>query len=146
MTVARHHVNFLSLLIKHLIKYWWMTWADWYLSNIIITTGNTISVNIVCTAAPVKRKTIWKDASYTVHTESSSQKLKTRRGVTKLNLQKRNANYVYLLSSMGISKVLYANKTCVYHRHQNLSPSNTNITYHLGAASTWNAVMDDILN
>ena len=49
--------------MKHLITSSWKTWANWYLSNIIITTINTISVNIICMAALVKRysKTIWKD-------------------------------------------------------------------------------------
>ena len=69
-----------------------------------------------------------------------------RRGVTKSNLHKQNTNYIYLLLSTRISKALYVNKTRVSHRHRNPSPPNTCITYHVGAASTWNAVMDDILS
>ena len=55
-----------SLLLKNLIDYWWMTWADWYQVNIIIIKATYISVNIIFMAAPVKGwwKTISKDASY----------------------------------------------------------------------------------
>ena len=136
-------IYYISLLAKHLMRYWWKTWADWYQVNIIITTTKNISANIVCMAAPVKRywKTIWKDASYTGHKESTSQKLKKRRGMTKSSLQKQNTNYVYLLSSTQILKKFYVNKTHMNHRHQNPSPPNTSITYHVGDASTWNAVM-----
>ena len=140
-------IYYISMLEKHFITYWWETWADWFQVNMITTTKN-ISANIVCTAVPVKRywKTIWKDTSYTGRKESSSQKLMTRRGVTKSNLQKQNTNYVYLLLSTQILKAFYVNKTRVSHRHRNLSPPNTSITYHLGAASTWNVLMGHTLN
>ena len=88
----------------------------------------------VCTSEEVL-KTIWKDASYTGHEESSSKGLMTRRGVTKSSLQKQNTNYVYLLPSMWISKVFYVNKTRVSHHHRSRPPSNTSITYHVVAAS-----------
>ena len=133
-------IYYISLLLKNFITYWWITWADWYQANIIITKVKHISVNIVCTAAPVKRywKTIWKDASNT-----GRKKVTTRRDVTKSNLQKQNTN---LFSSTQILKAFYVNKTPLSHRHQNLSPPNTSITYHVGAASTSNAVMWNILN
>ena len=54
-----------------------------------------------CASAEVF-KTIWKNATYTGYKESSSQKLTTRRVVTKSNLQKQNTNYVYLFSSTWI--------------------------------------------
>ena len=87
-------IYYISLRVKHLITYCWKTWADWYWDNIITTTIKDISVNIVYMAVPVKRywKTIWEDASYTEHKESSFQKLATRRGVTKSSLQKQNNN------------------------------------------------------
>ena len=136
-------IYYISLLVKHIITYCWKTEAYWYQVNIIITKAKQIYVTIVCTAAPVKRyrKTIWKDASNTGHNESSSQKVTTREGVTKSNLQKQNTNYVYLLSSKQNSKALYVNKTCVSHRHQSHLTPNTSITYHLGAGSTWNALL-----
>ena len=89
-------------------------------------------------ATPVKRhrKAICKDANYMEHKESSFQRLTTRRGVKKLNLQKQNTNCVYLLSSMRISKAFYKNKTRVSHRHQNPSPPNTSNTDHVGVTST----------
>ena len=67
-----------------------------------------------------------------------SQRLSTRSDVTQSSLQNQNTTeyYVYLLSSTRISKVYYVNKTRVSHRHQNPSLSNTNITYHVEAAST----------
>ena len=137
----------ISLLAKHLITSWWKTWVDWYQGNIIITKANTISAKTVYMAVPVKRywKTIWEDASYTEHKESSFQKLTTRRGMAKSSLQKQNTNCAYLLLSTRISKVFYINKTCVNHRHQNHSPTSTSNTYHVEAASTWNAVMDNTL-
>ena len=112
-------ICYILLLAKHLIMYWWKTWADWYQVNIIITTTKNISANIVYMAAPLKRywKTIWNDASYKGHKESRTQKLTTRRGTAKSSLQKQNTNYVYLLLSMQISKVFYINKTCVRHCH-----------------------------
>ena len=54
----------------------------------------------------------------------------------KLSLQKQNTHYVYLLSSMQISKVFYIDKTRVNHRHQNILPPSTRIMYHVRAAST----------
>ena len=128
---------------KHLITYWWRTWAGWYRSNIIITTANFISTNIVYMAVPVKRywKTIWEDANFTEDKESSYQKLATRRGMTKSSLQQQNTNSIYLLSSMQISKAFYVNKT----RHQNPSPPNTSNTSNEEAASMWNAVIDNTL-
>ena len=124
----------------------WKSWTDKHQVNIIITTTKNISVNIACIAVSVKRhwKTIWKYASYTGYKESSFQKLTTRNGMTKSILKKLNTNY--LLSSARILKVFYVNKTCVSHRHQSNSPPNTSITYHVGAASLWNAVMGDTLN
>ena len=100
-----------------------------------------ISVNVVYMTKPVKRyckkkKNIWKDASYTGHKESSSQKLMTKRNATKSSLQKQNTNCVYFLSSIWISKVFYLNKTRMNHRHQNPSSANTSILYHVRAAST----------
>ena len=142
-------IYYISLLVKHLITYCWKTWADWYQDKIIITTTKNISGNIVYVTKPVKRywrKKIWKDASYTGHKESSSQKLMTRRSATKSSLQKQNTNCVCFLSSMWISKVFYLNKTCVGHCHENPSSPNTNNTYHVGAASTWNPVMGNTLN
>ena len=140
-------IYYISLLAKHLIMYWWKTWADWYWGNIIMTTTKDISVNIVCMAVSVKRyqKTILEDLSYTRHEESSFQKLMTRRGVAKSSLQKPNTNYVYLLSSTQILKAFYVNKTRVSHHHQNASPPNTSIRYHVETASTWNAVMGNTL-
>ena len=145
MTPTSQHVNL--KLAKYLIMYWWKTWADWYQSNIIITTANTISANIVYMAVPVKKywKNIWKDASYMEHKESSFQKLTTRRGLTKSSFQKQNTNCAYFLSSTQISKVFYINKARVNPRHQNPSSPNTSNTYHVEAASTLHAVMDDTL-
>ena len=124
-------IYYISLLMKNLITYWWKTWADWYRDN------------IVCMAVLVKKywKTIWKDASYMGHKESTSQELTTRRDVTKSKLQKQNSNYVFLLWSTQISQACHVNKTPVSHYHQNPSPPNTSIKYHVGAASTWNVVM-----
>ena len=51
-------IDYISLMVKNLIRYWWKSWADWYLDNIIMTTANDISSNIVCMAATVKR--YWK--------------------------------------------------------------------------------------
>ena len=136
------------LLVKHLITYSWKTWADWYQNKIIITTTK-IFLAILFTWLNQWRgieKNIWKDASCTGHKESSSQKLMTRRSATKSSLQKQNTNCVCLLSSMWISKVFYLNKTCVGHCHENPSSPNINNTYHVGAASTWNAVMGNTLN
>ena len=48
-------IYYISLLMKHLITYWWKIWTHWYWYNMIITTANTISVNIVCMVAPMKR-------------------------------------------------------------------------------------------
>ena len=134
--------------MKHLIKYCWKTWAEWYQDKIITTTTKIISDNIVCMAKPVKRywKSIWKDAGYTGHKESRSHMLKRKRSATKSSLKKQNTNYIYLLSSMRISKVFYVNKTCVIHRHQNSSSPNISIMYPVGAASLWNAVMGNTLN
>ena len=83
-----------------------------------------------CTSEEVL-KTIWKDASYIGRKDSSSPKVTTKRGLAKSNLQKKNANYIYLLSSRWILKTFYVNKSRVSHHHQNPSPPNTNITYHL---------------
>ena len=93
-----------------------------------------------------KKKTTWKEASYTGHKGSSSQKMTTRRSATKSSLHKQNTNYVNFLSSIQISKVFYVNKTPVGHCHQNPSSPNTSITYHVGAASMWNAVIGITLN
>ena len=141
-------IYYISLLVKHPITYCWKTWADWYQGNLIITTTKNISANIVYMTKPMKRywKINWKDTSYTELKESSFQMLTTRRDVTKFNLQKQNTNCNYLLSSTRISKVFYLNNTHVDHLHQNPSSPNTSNTYHVGAASTWNAVMDDTLN
>ena len=136
-------IYYISLLMKNLITYWWKTWADWYRDNISMTKTQNISPNIVCMAVLVKKywKTIWKDASYMGHKESTSQELTTRRDVTKSKLQKQNSNYVFLLWSTQISQACHVNKTPVSHYHQNPSPPNTSIKYHVGAASTWNVVM-----
>ena len=125
--------------MKHLIMYWWKTWAGWFRDNIIMTTTKKFSANIVC----IRRfwEIIWKNASYIGPKELSSQKLTTKRGQSKSNSQKQNTNSVHLLS-----KAFYINKTSVSHRHQNPLPPNTCITYHVGAASTWNAVMGNTLN
>ena len=141
-------IYYISLLTKHFITYWWKTWPYLYQDNVIITTTKNIFANIVYMAAPVKRywKTIWKDASYSGHKESSSHNLTTRKGMKNSSLQKRNTNYVYLMSSTPISKAFYVNKTRVSHRHRNPSPPNTSITYNIGAASTRNAVIDNTLN
>ena len=103
-------ICYISLLVKHLIIYCWKTWAHWYQDKIIIATTKTISDNIVYMTKQWRgiEKNLWKDASYTKHKESSSQKLTTRRSTTKSSLQKQNTNYVYLLSSMQISKVFFS--------------------------------------
>ena len=113
----------------------------------MITTKD-ISANIVSMAAPMKSywKTIWKDANYTGCKESSFQKLAIRKGVTKSSLQKQNTTYVHLLSSTWTSKAYYVNKTPVSHHHGNPSLPNTNITYHVGDASTWNAMLEILWN
>ena len=98
-----------------------------------------------CTTEEVL-KNHWKNASYTGCKEFSSQKLMTRRVVTKSNLQNQNANYVYLLLSTRILKGFYVSKIRVSHSHGNLSPPNTSITYHVGAAFAWNAVTGNTLN
>ena len=97
-------IYYISLLRKNPITNWWKTWADYHGDTLIMATTKNNSANIVYMAAPVKRywKTIWKDASYKEHKESSSQKLTTKRGITRSNLQKQNTNYVYLLSSMQV--------------------------------------------
>ena len=78
-------IYYISLLAKHLI-----TWADWDHDNIIMRTTKNISVNIVCMTAPVKRywKTIWGDASYMEHKESSFQKLTKKEGHGKVEFTK----------------------------------------------------------
>ena len=142
-TVPRHHVNLSYITTAEKSHY--ILVQD--LSRLVLNQYNNhkhkkiISVNIVCTAAPEKRywKTTWKDASYTGCKESSSQKLTTERGLIKLNLQKQNTNYVCLLSSMWIL-------TRVSYRHQNPSPPNISITYHVRTASSWNVLMGDTLN
>ena len=103
-----------------------------------MTKTKSIFANIVCMAVPVKRywKTIWKIVSYTGRKKSSSQKLATRRGVTKSNIRK-TVSYVYLLSSTRISKAHYVNKMNMSHLHENPSPPNANIRYHVGDASAW---------
>ena len=80
------------------------------------------------------------------HKESSSQKLITRRCVTKSSSQKQNTNYIYLLQSTRILKAFYVNKARLSHRYRNPSPPNTSITYHVRAASMRNAVMDNASN
>ena len=99
-------------------------------------------------AAQVNRywKNIRKDASYTGCKESSYQKLTTKMGTTKSNLQNQNTNCVYLLSSTQILKAFNINRTRVSHCRQNPSLPNTSITYHVVAASTSNVVMGDTLN
>ena len=69
-----------------------------------------------------------------------------KKGCDKEKLKKQNSNYVYHLSSTRNSKEYYVNKTHVSHRHQNPSLPNTNITYHVGAASAWNSVVENTLN
>ena len=113
----------------------------------MIVTKN-IFAHIVCMAAQVNRywKNILKDASYTGRKESSYQKLTTKMGMTKSNLQNQNTNCVYLLSSTQVLKAFNINRTRVSHCRQNTSPPNANITYHVVAASKWNSVMGDTLN
>ena len=141
-------IYYMSLLAKHLITYCWKTSADLYQDTIIII-ATKIFLTILFKRLNQWRsieKSIWKDASYMGHKESSSQKLTTGRGATKSKLQKPNTNYVYISSSMQISKVFYVNKTCVSHCNQNPSSSNTSITYHVGALSMWNAVIGNTFN
>ena len=118
-------IYYISLLVKHLIMYWWKTWAGWYRDNIIMTKAKNISVNIVCTAAPVKRhwKTIWKDASYTGRKESDDKKGRDKIKFTQAEYQLRLPFVIY-----ANLKAFYINKTCVSHRHQNPLPPNTSIT------------------
>ena len=141
-------IYYISLLAKHLIMYWWKTWADCYWDNMIMTTAKDVSVNIVCMTVPVKWywKTILEDASYMGHKVPSSQRLTTRRGMKMLSLQKQITNYIYLLSFAWILKALHVNKTRASHRHQNPSLPNTNNTYHLEDASMLNVVMGNTLN
>ena len=115
-------IYYISLLRKHLIAYCRETWADSYGDNIIITTTKNSSTNIVYVVVPMKR--YWK----------------------KTSLQKQNTNYIDLLSSTWISKAFYLNKTCLSHRHRNPSLPITSITYHVRAAFSWNAMMDNTLN
>ena len=78
-------INHISLLRKHLIMYWWKTWADWYGDNITFTTTTKNSTNIVYMVVPVERywKTIWKDESYMSHKDLSSQKLTIKKDMFK---------------------------------------------------------------
>ena len=149
MTVARHRVNLSYITAGETSHYVFVKDLSRLVSKQYNNHNNkNISANIVYMAALVKRywRTIWKDASYTGLKESSTHKLTTRRGVAKSSLQKQNTNYVYILSSTRILKAFCVNKTHVSHRHQNCSPPSTSITYHVGAASTWNAVMGNTLN
>ena len=141
-------IYYISLLTKHLITYCSKSFADWYQDKIIITTTKIFLIILFTWLNQWRgiEKNIWKDASYTEHRESSSQKLTTRRSATKSSLQKPNTNYVYLLSSMQISKVFYINKTRVSHGDQNPSSPSTSITYHVGAASTWNEMISNTFN
>ena len=149
MTPARHDINLLYITAGETSHYVLLKGLSRLVSRQYNNHNNKdISVKIVCTAAPVKRywKTIWKGASYMEHKESSFQKLTTRKGMRKLNLQKQNTNCVYPLPSMWTWKAFYVKKTGVNHRHQNPSSPNTSNIYHVGATSTWNAVMENPLN
>ena len=82
------------------------------------------------------RKTIWQDASYTEHKESSSQNLTTKKGrekvkFTKTEYQQRLPFVIYV-----DFESVYVNKTRASDCYKNCSPSNISITYHEGAAST----------
>ena len=123
-------IYYVSLLVKHLITYCWKTWADWYQDKIIITTTKNISDKIVYMTKPVKR--YWKKhlercklhETQTIKLPESDDK----KGYNKVKSKKQNSNYVYLLSSMRISKALYVNKTHVSLRHRSPSPPNISIT------------------
>ena len=114
--------------------------------NIIIANTKHVSVNIVYMVVAVKRywKTISKDASYTGHKESDSrswrQEKKWQSQICKIKIP------IYLLSSTRILKTYHVSKTHVSHCHLNPPPPNANSTYHVGAASMRNAVMDNTLN
>ena len=137
MTVARHHGNLIYISAgekSHVLV------KD--LSRVVLRQYNNDNNKRYfcqhcfngCTTEEY-RKTMWKDASYMGHKESSSKKLATRSGMAKSSLEKPNTNYVFLLSSTQVLKVYYVNKARVSHHHQNPSPPITNITYHVGAAS-----------
>ena len=139
MIVARHHMNLLYITADETSHY--VLVKD--LSTLVSSQYNNNYHKIYfcqyclhgCTIEEVL-KNHWEDASYMEQKESSSQKLTTRRGLTKSSLQKQNTNYVYLLSSTRISKLFYVNKTRVSHCHQNCSPPNTSIMYLVDTAST----------
>ena len=138
-------IYYISRLVKHLIMYWWRSWAGWYRDYNNNKHKKYFSwYCLYCCTSEDKLKNHLERCKLHMRKEYSSQKLTTRRGVTKSNLQKHNTNYVYLLSTMWISKAFYVNKTCLSYRHQNLSPPI--IRYHVGAASKWNELMGNILN
>ena len=142
-------IYYISLLMKHLITFCWKTWGDWYQDKKMITTTKNISGNIVYMIKPVKK--YWKKKHLKRCKLHRTQKIKLpeasdKKECNKVKSTKQNTNYVYLLSSVQISKVFCLNKTPVDYRHQNPSSTNTSITYHVEAASTWNTVMGNTLN
>ena len=111
-------IYYISRLVKHLIMYWWRSWAGWYRDYNNNKRKKYFSwYCLYCCTSEDKLKNHLERCKLHMRKEYSSQKLTTRRGVTKSNLQKQNTNYVYLLSSTWISKAFYVNKTRVSHQH-----------------------------
>ena len=140
-------IYYISLLVKHLITYCWKTWADSYQDKIIITTTKNISDNIVYMTKPAKR--YWKKhlercklhgAQRIKLPEVDGKKERNKVKPTKTEYQLRLSFIIYA----DFKSVL--RKTRVGHRYQNPSSLNTSITYHVGAAYMWNAVMGNTLN
>ena len=149
MGVARHRVNLLYITAgktSHCILL-----KDMH--RLISRQNNNhnnknISDNIVFMTKPVK--SYWK--KYLERCKlNEAQRIKlpeadNKKECNKVKSEKPNTNFVYLLSSMQISKVFYVSETHMNHRHQNPSSPNTSIKYHVGAASAWNAVVSNTLN
>ena len=103
-----------------------------------MTKAKNISANIVFMAVRTSEDVLKNHLErFKLHGEQRIKlpKLTTRRGIAKTSLQKQNTNYVYLLSSMWISKLFYITKIRVNHYHQNLSPPNSSNIYNVETES-----------
>ena len=117
VTVARHHVNLLYITPGEKSHYVLVK----EVSRLVLRQyNNDKNKKYFCQYClhGCTSEEVLKGASCMGRKESSSQKLTTRRDVTKSNLQKQNTDYIYLLSSTRISKSYYVNKTRMSHRHQ----------------------------
>ena len=140
-------IYYISLLAKHLISYWCKTWADWYQVNITNNYHKKYFCQYClhgCISEEVLKNHLKKcklHKAQRIKLLEADDKECDKIKFTKTQYQLRLPFVIYV-----DFKAFYINKSHVSHHHINPSSPNTSITYHVGAASKWNAVMGNTLN